>query len=73
MELCEEGKRKKLKILCLVLLDSKCIQSKKSARQPKHQVDTHVQLHKKKTVISLKFKTVFAPEIQLYLHRNDNS
>ena len=35
----------------------------------KHQVDTHVQLHKKKTVTSLKFKTVFAPEIQLYLHR----
>ena len=28
---------------------------------------------KKKTVTSLKFKTVFAPEIQLYLHRNDNS
>ena len=28
---------------------------------------------KNKTVTSLKFKTVFAPEIQLYLHRNDNS
>ena len=28
---------------------------------------------KKKTVTSLKFKTVFVPEIQLYLHRNDNS
>ena len=32
-----------------------------------------IQLHKKKTVTSLKFKTVFAPEIQFYLHRNDNS
>ena len=31
-----------------------------------------IQLHKKKTDI-LKFKTVFAPEIQLYLHRNDYS
>ena len=27
----------------------------------------------KKTVTSLKFKTVFAQENQLYLHRNDNS
>ena len=35
---------------------------KEKCEQPKHQVDTHVQLHKKKTVTSLKFKTVFAPE-----------
>ena len=31
-----------------------------------------IQLHRKKTVTSLKFKTVFAPEIQLYLHRSSN-
>ena len=48
-------------------IEEKC----ETAKTPGGQ--THVQLHEKKTVTSLKFKTIFAPEIQLYLHRNDNS